>query len=186
MKRLRWILTLLLVTAACGSDEPPKMADMGTADEDMPTIDMPDPGDTDPPGDLDVVLRPRGAGAEAYTDGQEVELVSGFQGGYHIDVNLAVDELPAEANGIARARVRRVADGQRFAGVTAELFAENWRVVSDGIVYSLPPLTTDGFAYPDEAIGERIELEVTVTMDDGAEDRDVIELVLIDDIDELG
>ncbi len=172
------LLGFALLAFGCGEvQKTKKSSDMG----------MPDVSDTRPPDDgFDVQLRGRGTG-EAFVEGQEVELVSGFQGGYHIDVVLFVETLPEVTDGITRARVRHVETSERFAGITADIFAENWRVDPEGgFVYSIPPVVTDGFSYPSDAIGDPIELEVTTTMDDGTEARDIVRLVLVDEIEELG
>lgn len=171
VRSLAALVLSVSIFASCADDPPSK-----------PTSDM----GVDQAGEtLTVELRPRGQ-TSAFDPGQNIELISGIQGGYHIEVDLFVDELPEEPNGIARCRLRDPASGQRFGGVTAEIFGQSWQSLDGGASYMLPPIVTDGFQYPDAMLDQTFQFEFSLTLDDGSTHSETLELRLVDTVDELG
>lgn len=103
-----------------------------------------------------------------YDEGEPVPLERGFQGGQHVNVNLASAELESEEEGQLVAWLVDPSDERVLAGPdrgpTTFYEADTFGELPDDKVYALGRVVVD---QPDAVIGHEVELRVELTLSDG-------------------
>lgn len=122
--------------------------------------------------------------------GGEAEIISGFQGGVHLEPGLrfdADDYTAAELSGSVTLRVRRLSDDQVISEGAIYPFEPYSFVESDGAwLYRAPPVIFAGASSSDGLRGEQVRIEADVVLASEAGGRALsAEVELVDEVDEL-
>ncbi len=182
-----WLMFLLAFMVGCGDGAPIKGGSDAGPDAEM---DMGSDLEEDMEADLPVIEGDAylgiGAPFEEFTPNQEIELVSGFQGGWHIDVNLLTDARLAQSTLASELEAHaRSANGDDMFTTILELDPSYWVQTDDGWLLVIPSLAMDVFEYPTDWVDQPFTLDVTVTLGNGQMLSVTIDLILVDDVDEF-
>lgn len=124
-----------------------------------------------------------GSSFEAYaTATAEIELVHGFQGGYHVEPALYVTGVGESAPDTSiDYLVERAGSGEQLSRDTSyDIGPRGWTEYEDGYLHRSNPVIFD-IEQPDEVVGDPVTLEVTVDIVDGAELTRTVEGTIVDE-----
>lgn len=182
---MRTIDSILLVLAFC-------VAGCGTAgidpEPDMGSDAGSDASDARPdlPNELPLLMD---IGQEPFSSSwTEVELVSGFQGGWHIDVAVRLEGAgitPALLDSRIRAIGEHLESGDELLRAELNLDDGYWEHEGDVWILRVPPLAITPFEYPEAWIDTSIHLDITLILANGQVLENEVELILVDEIEEI-
>lgn len=147
---------------------------------------VPDDGNGEGDGGVELTLgrsADGGSGFEAYsTASAEIDLVHGFQGGYHVEPTLYLtgvgDSAPDTRIDYV---VERAGDGEQISRDTSyEIVPGGWTSYQNGYLHRSNPVIFD-IQEPEEVVGDPVELTVTVDVTDGEEVTESVEGTIVDE-----
>ena len=120
---------------------------------------------------------------EAFFPGATIELVEGFQGGWHFEIRVhitpeAIDTATTELEIHGRLK----ASGEEIATIYLEPGPSFWVPDADGWTATIPPMVTPAFEYPSEWIGQDVVFDLLLSHGQAQSAETTVELLLVDDV----
>ena len=123
----------------------------------------------------------QGMGFEPYASSDpELEIVRGFQGGFHLEPSLYITELDRrDFTAVIDYQVVRLSDGESLIRPTEYTIDQaGWISWADGYVHHSNPVIFTA-SQPSEVTGTEVRLQVTVRLEGGGRTRASLEATLV-------